>query len=87
MSFAFLPNLKDRRFKAMRRVVKRTWGHRLPRAAPREHKSCWRNNRWLYWLCMAVCLAAVMFLYVALPLWIWLWKLPRLTCPVVEGLA
>ncbi|KAI8466169.1 MAG: hypothetical protein J3K34DRAFT_434709 [Monoraphidium minutum] len=86
VSFAFLPNLKDRRFRAMRRFAKRTWGHRLPRAAPREHKSCWRANRWLYWLCMAACGAAVLFLYVALPVWIWVWKLPRLECPVVLGI-
>ena len=86
VSFAFLPNLKDRRFQAMRRVVERTWGHRLPRAAPREHRSCWHVNKWLLGLCLAVCAVAVLYLYAALPMWIWLWKLPHLTCPPVQGL-
>jgi hypothetical protein len=87
VSFAFLPNLKDRRFRAVRSFVRDHWGTRLPRAAPREHTSCWKRNRFVHALALMVCGAAVLFLFVALPVYVWLWKLPHLNCPAVPGLV
>ena len=87
VSFAFLPNLKDQRFKALRRFAKRQFGQRLPRAAPGEHASCWARNRVLRALCLAVCALALLFLFVALPVWIWVFKLPRLSCPALAGIV
>jgi hypothetical protein len=86
-SLMFLPNLKDRRFKAVRRFVKTHWGTRLPRNAPREHRSCWSRNRCLHIMVLALCAMVVLFLFVGLPVWVWVWKLPRLACPAAPGLV
>jgi hypothetical protein len=86
MSMLFLPNLKDRRFKAVRRFVKTHWGTRLPRDAPAEARSCWSRHRCLHFLVLTACAMAVLFLFVALPVWVWQWKLPRLSCPAAPGL-
>lgn len=87
VSLAFLPNLKDQRFKALRRLAKRQFGQRLPRAAPGEHASCWSRNRCLRGFCLAVCALAVLFLFVALPVWIWVFQLPKLSCPALPGIV
>lgn len=76
---------QDRRFKALRRFAKLQFNQRLPRAAPGEHASCWRRNRVLHFLCLGLCAAVVLFLFVALPAWIWTVRLPQLQCPAVPG--
>jgi hypothetical protein len=86
VSFAFLPNLKDRRFKAVRQFARTHFAMRLPRAAPREHSSCWSRNKFFYGFCLVICCLAVLYLFVGLPVWIWVWKLPRLQCPAAPGL-
>lgn len=89
-SFAFLPNTKDRRFRALRAFALKQFGQRLPSTAPAEHASCWKATaagRVLRGVLLVVCAGAVVFLFAALPAWLWTMKLPRLACPALPSIV
>jgi type VI protein secretion system component VasF len=98
VSFMFLPNLADRRWKAARKLASRvstTLHTRLssfggsPAPLPVEHvagESCWRRNAWLYYLVWLVSACIMLFLFVGLPVYVYVFRMPNLTCtPLVQG--
>jgi hypothetical protein len=107
VSFMFLPNLADRRWKAARKLAGRIstnihqrWsshggggrGHSAASApggggSIMEHQqSCWRRNAWLYYLMLLLCAGVILFLFAALPVYIYRFLMPSLKCaPLVAG--
>jgi hypothetical protein len=96
VAFVFLPDFKDQRWKDIRRRAARarrahsTTGdagaasaQRRLEAAAEGGESCWRRNRWVYWLLWTLCAVASLFFFLFLPLYIWLARLPPLSCPAV----
>lgn len=106
VSFMFLPNLRDRRWKAARKFANRLserWSHAGGAAASsyvsagapppsaavnrasvmHRMQSCWRRHAWLYWMVWVLSAGVVLFFFVGLPVYIWTYKMPGLTCPPV----
>lgn len=98
VSFMFLPNLADRRWKAARKLAARvstsihtrlSFGGQSagPAALPVEHApSCWRRNAWLYYLVWFISAVVMLFLFVGLPVYVYVFRMPGLACtPLVQG--
>lgn len=101
VSFLFIPNLADRRWKAARKFAARvshtihtrlsSFGGTQPTAAPLgapadAGQSCWRRNAWLYYLVLALSVLVMLFLFVALPVYVYTIRMPKLQCtPLVQG--
>lgn len=85
VSFLFLPNFRDRRWKAARRLARRRGqAHLLPQEGTPEYAasaSCWRRHRWLYVLVCCVCALVTLFFAAGLPLYLWLQRFPNVSCP------
>lgn len=97
VSFMFLPNLADRRWKAARKFAARVstsihsrWSHGgggLPVdssgvvAADDDTRSCWRRNAWLYYLVWMLSVCVMLFLFAALPIYVYKFRVPTLHCP------
>jgi hypothetical protein len=91
VSFLFLPNLADRRWKAARKLAARV-STRLssfggahpstpaPLSNPEEGASCWRRNAWLYYLVLMLSASVMLFLFVALPVYVYVYRMPSLKC-------
>lgn len=97
VSFMFLPNLADRRWKAARKLAARvstsihtrlSFGgtHAAAAALPVEHEqSCWRRNAWLYYLVWLISAVVMLFLFVGLPVYVYVFRIPSLECaPLVQ---
>jgi len=98
VSFMFLPNLADRRWKAARKFASRvsTSLHTrlsfggvaapLPTTPVDQGQSCWRRNAWLYHLVCVLSVLVMLFLFVALPVYVYTMRMPSLQCtPLVPG--
>lgn len=94
VSFLFLPNFKDQRWRAIKRRASRArqeharTGSATVAAAQRSLErdaaadmSCWRRHRWVHYLVWTVSIIACLFFFLFLPLYIWLVRLPALQCP------
>jgi hypothetical protein len=92
VSFMFLPNLADRRWKAARKLAARfsntlhtrlSFGGSAP-AAPLpvdgQVQSCWRRNAWVYWLVWLLSALVILFLFLALPVYLYVVRMPNLQC-------
>lgn len=89
VSFIFLPNLKDRRWRSARKLAHSLYG-RLSYGGTQEHRvphwvekmqSCWTRNAWLYWFVWVVSALVVVLIFAGLPAYIWLARMPGLQCP------
>ena len=100
VSFTFIPNLQDRRWKAARKFAARvstTLHTRLsfggtqlaapaPLTDPEAGQSCWRRNAWLYYIIWGLSALVMVFLFVVLPVYVYMVRVPNLQCtPLVPG--
>jgi hypothetical protein len=103
VSFLFIPNLADRRWKSARKLAARVstslharWSHNgstsvasttssaaagLPHAMPQHEQSCWRRNAWLYYVVWLLSACVILFLFAALPVYVYKVRMPALACP------
>lgn len=93
VSFMFLPNLADQRWKAARKLAARvsttihtrlSFGgtHAVPTDMPvvEQGQSCWRRNAWLYYLVWVISAVVMLFLFVGLPVYVYVYRMPSLQC-------
>ncbi len=78
VSFLFLPDFKDRRWRRARRATRRLTGRQWPRHPARTtpelpgghamlQRSCWGRNPVAYWLVWLLCAGVMLFFFAALP--------------------
>jgi len=95
VSFLFLPNFHDRRWRAARRLARRVDKYHagvdsrnpssgsLP-VVEEVEPSCWRKHMWAYVILWSMSATVVLFFFAGLPIYLWVQMLPNLSCPAQQ---
>eukprot|EP00878_Enallax_costatus_P043421 GHUV01051397.1.p1 GENE.GHUV01051397.1~~GHUV01051397.1.p1 ORF type:complete len:181 (+),score=29.94 GHUV01051397.1:295-837(+) len=94
VSFIFLPNFRDRRWRSARKLAYKVYGTvgRLSGGGNQRHQaphwvekmqSCWSRNAWLYWCLWVLSVLVIIAFFAGFPAYVWVLRMPTTHCPAL----